>query len=73
MPFYEYECQVCSERFEAMLPMSARDSAAKELACPACGAHEARRLISTFATPASAAGGDAAFPCGADQPCAGST
>jgi putative FmdB family regulatory protein len=73
MPFYEYECRACNARFEALLPMSARDSAAKELACPECGAHDAQRLISTFATPASDAAGASAFPCGSNQPCAGST
>ncbi len=50
MPFYEYECRTCGAKFEAMLPMSTRDAAEKELECPECGARAPRRLISCFST-----------------------
>jgi putative FmdB family regulatory protein len=45
MPLYEYECRACDKRFDQIVSMAAAD----ETACPRCGAHEVRRLISVIA------------------------
>ncbi len=50
MPFYEYECLKCGEKFEALISMTNRESEEAELSCPACDASGAKRLISQFAT-----------------------
>lgn len=36
MPFYDYLCHSCGNRFEEMLPMAKRKVPCKK-ACPACG------------------------------------
>lgn len=46
MPLYEYICQQCQKRFDALRPMSKADDA---IACPHCGSTETRRAISLFA------------------------
>ncbi|MCU0507725.1 MAG: zinc ribbon domain-containing protein [Anaerolineae bacterium] len=46
MPVYEYQCQQCDKRFEALRPMSQMDAPAE---CPRCGASDTRRAISVFA------------------------
>jgi len=45
MPIYEYECQVCGEKFEAQRKIADNDS---ELKCPRCGKKQPRRIFSTF-------------------------
>lgn len=47
MPIYEYECLKCGERFELRRNMADSDSGA---GCPKCGAEQARRVFSAFAT-----------------------
>jgi putative FmdB family regulatory protein len=42
MPFYEYECNDCGSRHEALQKMS--DPALTD--CPACGGPELRKLVS---------------------------
>jgi putative FmdB family regulatory protein len=44
MPLYEFRCDACSERFEAVLAVSERP------ACPVCGAPRAERVYA-FAGP----------------------
>lgn len=44
MPLYEYECRTCEARFDQLTSMSEADA----IACPRCGAAEARRLISVI-------------------------
>ena len=46
MPVYEYRCDRCEKRFEALRPMSQSDA---PMPCPRCEAPQTRRLISTFA------------------------
>jgi putative FmdB family regulatory protein len=46
VPIYDFECQACGERFEALVR---HDEAA---ACPACRTPGARRLFSPIAPPA---------------------
>jgi putative FmdB family regulatory protein len=65
MPFYEYRCEHCGNEFSAMLSMSRRDEEEKNLACPACGQVEPRRLLSTFCT----SSGDS-HGAGSTPPCA---
>ena len=54
MPFYEYRCAECEERFTLMRPISERDDSAE---CPACGSGGSTREMSVFAT--GAAGSEA--------------
>jgi putative FmdB family regulatory protein len=46
MPIYEYRCEECGERFEELVPASAKAAPP----CPGCGAEGAKRLFSMFAT-----------------------
>jgi putative FmdB family regulatory protein len=66
MPFYDYECRECGEKFTALLSMSARDELEPTLPCPACGAKGPRRLLSSFATGSSGAkaSGSPSHNCG---------
>lgn len=41
MPIYEFECEECASRFEELAP-----SDTPGIACPECGAHGSRRLMS---------------------------
>lgn len=54
MPVYEYQCQECDKRFEALRPMSQIDA---PIACPSCHASNPRRAISVFAAISHEAGG----------------
>ncbi|MBI2953747.1 MAG: zinc ribbon domain-containing protein [Chloroflexi bacterium] len=54
MPLYEFSCSRCSHKFELLRSFGSADDAAT---CPCCGAGEARRLISTFASFSKSAGG----------------
>jgi len=47
MPIYVYRCEHCKERFERLVPMSANSVTAT---CPNCGAGDARKQLSTFAS-----------------------
>jgi putative FmdB family regulatory protein len=46
MPIYEYRCTACEERFEELVSASAKAAPP----CPACGAEDAERRFSMFAT-----------------------
>jgi len=46
MPLYEYECEKCTEQFEELV---SRRNGAADVACPACGSKQTRRVQSTFA------------------------
>jgi putative FmdB family regulatory protein len=46
MPMYDFDCDACGERFEALV---STDTHTTE--CPLCGSGETRRIISTFGTP----------------------
>lgn len=48
MPLYEFTCRKCGKVFEELLSLS--ELAAGEVVCPACGAAEVARGLSTFAT-----------------------
>ena len=45
MPFYEYQCQECGEKFEKLVRLSTSTS---EIECPKCGCRKVEKLISTF-------------------------
>lgn len=47
MPLYEYRCENCQERFEAVQPTWAR---VEDTVCPKCQAKRATRLMSAFAS-----------------------
>ena len=65
MPIYEYRCEECGKRSSALL--SSYSSA--DPACPHCGKHTLRRLVSTFATVSSGEsdGGDIGDDFGGDD------
>lgn len=44
MPLYEYECQNCRKRFEALVRLG-RES---EVVCAFCGGSNVRKLLSAF-------------------------
>lgn len=56
MPLYEFRCEACGHRFEALLPYSRK----AEARCPECGSESVRELLSGFASPRSgqSGGGD---------------
>jgi len=47
LPIYEYECITCGNRFELRCSMS---DSSKDVICPKCGAKDARRVFSMFAS-----------------------
>ncbi len=53
MPIYEYQCPQCGEKFELRRSIADSDS---DTECPKCGATEARRVLSLFATGSSGTG-----------------
>ena len=49
MATYEFACQACGERFPMNMAMSEHDNLRDHPpACPKCGSHDVRQLISTF-------------------------
>jgi len=64
MPIYEYCCPSCDSKFDLLRSFSQADEAA---ACPKCS-HEARRLISSFASFAKDSSG-ASTPIGGGSSC----
>jgi putative FmdB family regulatory protein len=58
MPLYEFECRRCDGRFEMLM----REST--EPACPACGATDVERALSTFAVGTGGGSPITASPCG---------
>lgn len=47
MPIYVYRCQQCQETFERLVAMNANNATAP---CPNCGAQDARKQLTSFAT-----------------------
>lgn len=48
MPIYEYYCEDCHKKFDAMRPMSKADA---PIECEHCHSRRTSRQLSTFATP----------------------
>ncbi|HWR67429.1 MAG TPA: zinc ribbon domain-containing protein [Desulfomonilia bacterium] len=46
MPIYEYECQKCGKRFEALVSMSAKENPP----CPMCNSRKSRKKMSITAS-----------------------
>jgi putative FmdB family regulatory protein len=59
MPFYDFTCLDCGNRFEMMRPMSQRDDG---VTCPACGGKEARRELPRIHALVSGSGPTGAVP-----------
>jgi putative FmdB family regulatory protein len=51
MPLFEYQCQACGHRFEALVTGSRRP------VCPRCHREELEKLVSTFGVGGSTASG----------------
>lgn len=61
MPLYEYQCQQCGHRFEALVTGSRKPEA-----CPKCSSPEIEKQYSTFGMSSSGGGyGAGAFSGGA--------
>jgi len=45
MPIYDFECERCGARFEELVAVG------EAVACPSCGAEDARRLFSSLSPP----------------------
>lgn len=45
MPVYEYKCEKCNHKYEALVKS---DVSATDVSCPACNSTEKRKLFSTF-------------------------
>ena len=54
MPIYEFTCERCADRFEALCRMG---STGEDLECPVCGHPKVRKVMSTFASRSSSPGG----------------
>jgi len=54
VPIYEYRCEECGKRSSVLLA----SFSSPDPACPNCGKHALRRLVSTFATVSSGEGDD---------------
>ncbi len=62
MPLYEFTCTKCGKVFEELLSLAELE--AGDLECPACGAGEVTRDLSTFATSGGDGGGCRGGGCG---------
>lgn len=58
MPLYDYDCQDCGERFEALVRGSS-----DEPACPKCGGRKLERAWSVFSSRSGSAS-EPTRPCG---------
>ena len=47
MPIYEFECKKCSHVFERFMKI---EEGYEELACPACGVKDPKKLVTAFRT-----------------------
>jgi putative FmdB family regulatory protein len=45
MPLYDYLCKDCGEAFEVRATIKEKE-AGLDLACPKCGSHDARQILS---------------------------
>jgi putative FmdB family regulatory protein len=64
MPLYEYRCESCDHRFEALVQGSEKPT------CSACGAARLQKLFSAFAVSSSSGrGSESAIPAGGCGSC----
>ncbi len=70
MPIYEFICERCAGRFEALCRMG---SNGEGMECPTCGCPKVRKAMSTFAARSASKGGGASVPVGGSScsSCAG--
>lgn len=59
MPIYEYICEGCGAKFEALRPLN---DTGESLACPECGGSRLEKVFSTFAASSSGSGHENACP-----------
>ena len=57
MPIYEYQCTACEKVFTALLTISGRDEAERDLRCPDCDGSDPKRLLSGFSVGCGSGGG----------------
>jgi putative FmdB family regulatory protein len=68
MPFYEFECTQCHERFEMFATLAQKEKGL-EPACPSCGSTQARRIFDTLVLIPH--GGDTPVPNSGSSCCGG--
>ena len=61
MPVYEYECQACEHKTEALRPMAGADEPIK---CEQCGSAKTKRVHSVFAAAGSQSSSERSAPMG---------
>jgi putative FmdB family regulatory protein len=61
MPIFEYVCESCGHRFEAIVMGS------QEASCPKCNAHQLEQQLSKFS--AHSKSSSASSPCASGGPC----
>jgi len=49
MPIYEFRCTKCESKFEELV-RSSKPEALAEVACPECGSHKVKKMVSNFAS-----------------------
>jgi putative FmdB family regulatory protein len=59
MPIYEFRCTKCASEFEELV-RSSKPEALAEVACPECGSHKVKKMVSTFASGATGGSSTAA-------------
>ncbi|MGQ9627215.1 MAG: FmdB family zinc ribbon protein [Anaerolineae bacterium] len=69
MPIYEYYCQDCQGKFEALRPMSQAD---EPIACGRCRGNNTKRVISLFSAVSRESGGESRTVAGGSS-CASCT
>ena len=60
MPIFEYRCDDCGNKFEKLVPASAREAAAE---CPSCGRDHVTTQVSSFAALTNGMAQDSAPSC----------
>lgn len=68
MPLYEYECEICKERF-VVLVRGPEDK--KNVVCPKCASHSIKKLFSSFSAVNSnnSKSSSSPDPCSCGGPC----
>lgn len=55
MPIFEYKCENCNHKYEALVKTAA---AAEDIGCPVCNSTEKKKLFSTFSASVSGSSAD---------------
>lgn len=45
MPFYDFECEKCEEKFDVFCSMSEKESNIKKIKCPSCNSKSVKEIV----------------------------